>query len=153
LYSKDQASQLKQAFWTTFGQYIAPQLSAEGLRVNWINYKTGLKNLFFKMQADGKSAYIAIELTHADPGMQELLYEQFREFRRLLENQLEEEWDWQLHTQDEYGKTITRIGITLQHVSIFKQEDWPALISFFKPRIIALDEFWTDVKDAFEVFK
>ncbi|MEJ2879819.1 DUF4268 domain-containing protein [Pedobacter sp. GR22-6] len=153
MYSKDQASQLKQAFWTTFGQYIAPQLSAEGLRVNWINYKTGLKNLFFKMQADGKSAYIAIELTHADPGMQELLYEQFREFRRLLENQLEEEWDWQLHTQDEYGKTITRIGITLQHVSIFKQEDWPALISFFKPRIIALDEFWTDVKDAFEVFK
>lgn len=153
MYSKDQASQLKQAFWTTFGQYIAPQLSAEGLRVNWINYKTGLKNVFFKMQADGKSAYIAIELTHADPGMQELFYEQFREFRRLLENQLEEEWDWQLQTQDEYGKTITRIGTTLHNVSIFKQEDWPALISFFKPRIIALDEFWTDVKDAFEVFK
>ena len=153
MYSKDQASQLKQAFWTTFGQYIAPQLSAEGLRVNWINYKTGLKNVFFKMQADGKSAYIGIELTHADPGMQELLYEQYREFRRLMENQLDEEWEWNLHLQDEYGKTVTRIGITLPNVSIFKQEDWPALISFFKPRIIALDEFWNDVKDAFEVFK
>ena len=153
MYSKDQASQLKQAFWTTFGQYIAPQLSAEGLRVNWINYKTGLKHLFFKMQADGKSASIAIELSHSDPGMQELLYEQFREFRKLLENQLEEEWDWELHTLDEYGKTTTRISTTLQDVSIFKQEDWPALISFFKPRIIALDEFWIDVKDAFEVFK
>lgn len=105
------------------------------------------------MHADGKSAFIAIELTHQDPGMQELLFEQFREFRRLLENQLEEEWDWQLHLQDEYGKTTTRISTTLQGVSIFKQEDWPALISFFKPRIIALDEFWIDVKDAFEVFK
>ena len=105
------------------------------------------------MQADGKSAYIGIELTHADPGMQELLYEQFREFRRLMENQLDEEWEWNLHLQNEYGKTVTKIGITLPNVSIFKQEDWPALISFFKPRIIALDEFWNDVKDAFEVFK
>lgn len=153
MYSKDQVSQLKQAFWTTFGQYIAPQLSAEGLRVNWINYKTGLKHVFFKMQADGKSAYIAIEFNHADIGMQEFLYQQMQEFKKLLENQLQEEWDWQLHMQDEFGKTITRISTTLPNVSIFKQEDWPALISFFKPRIIALDEFWIDVKDAFEVFK
>ena len=153
MYSKDQASQLKQAFWTAFGQYIAPQLSAEGNKINWINYKTGVKHLFFKMQADGKSAYIAIELNHPDPGMQELLFQQFREFRRLLENQLNETWDWQLHTQDEYGKTVTRIGITLPAVSIFKKEDWPSLISFFKPRIIALDEFWTDVRDSFDFFR
>lgn len=105
------------------------------------------------MQADRKSAYIAIELTHPDPGMQELLFQQFREFRRLLENQLDENWDWQLHTQDEYGKTVSRIGTTLTDVSIFRQEDWPALISFFKPRIIALDEFWSDVRDTFEAFR
>lgn len=153
MYSKDQASQLKQAFWTTFGQYIAPQLSADGLKINWINYKTGLKHLSFKMQADNKSAFIAIEITHPDPGLQELIYEQFREFRRLLEDQLEEEWDWSLHIRDEYGKVITRISKTLPGVSIFKKEDWPALISFFKPRIIALDEFWSNAQYSFEVFK
>jgi hypothetical protein len=43
MYSKDQASQLKQEFWTAFGQYMGPVLSAEGLRTNWINYKTGVK--------------------------------------------------------------------------------------------------------------
>ncbi|TKC03901.1 DUF4268 domain-containing protein [Pedobacter frigoris] len=153
MYSKDQASQLKQTFWTTFGHYIAPQLSTEGLKVNWINYKTGLKHVFFKMQADSKAAFIAIEITHADPGIQELVFEQFREFKKLLEGQLGEEWDWNLHIHDEYGKVITRISKTLPGVSIFKKEDWPALISFFKPRIIALDEFWTDAQYSFEVFK
>jgi hypothetical protein len=153
LYSKDQASQIKQEFWTAFGQYIAPQLSAEGLRINWINYKTGVKHLFFKMQADKRQASIAIEITHPDVGMQELVFEQFKEFRRLLENQLEEEWDWELCTHDEYGKTISRIYKVLPNVSIFKKEDWPSLISFFKPRMIALDEFWNDAQAGFEVFK
>ncbi|MFA6248901.1 MAG: DUF4268 domain-containing protein, partial [Mucilaginibacter sp.] len=49
MYSKDQASQLKQAFWTAFGQYMGPVLSAEGLRTNWINYKTGVKHIYFRM--------------------------------------------------------------------------------------------------------
>jgi len=153
LYSKEQASQLKQAFWTAFGQYIAPHLSAEGLRTNWVNYKTGIKNLHFKLQADKKSASIAIEMSHPDPGIQELMFEQFLEFKNILNASLNEEWEWQLHEQDENYKTVSRIVKTLPGVSIFKQEDWPGLISFFKPRIIALDDFWSDAKDSFDTFK
>ncbi len=78
MYSKDEASQLKQEFWTAFGQYISPVPSADGLRVNWVNYKTGLKHVYFKMQADKRIAAIAIEMTHPDPGIQELFFEQFK---------------------------------------------------------------------------
>lgn len=153
MYSKDQASQLKQAFWTTFGQYIAPQLSAEGLKINWINYKTGIRHLFFKMQADNRCAFIAIEIAHPDPAIQELMFEQFREFQKIFEDVAGKDWIWQLHTADENGKTISRISKTLKDVSIFKQEDWPSLISFFKPGIIALDEFWCDAQYSFDIFK
>ncbi|TCC98359.1 DUF4268 domain-containing protein [Pedobacter hiemivivus] len=153
MYSKDQVSQLKQEFWTAFGQYIAPQLSAEGLRINWINYKTGIKHLFFKMQADKRQATIGIEITHPDAGMQELVFEQFKEFKKLFEAQVQEEWEWELGAVDEYGKKISRIYTVLPGVSIFKKEDWPALISFFKPRMIALDEFWNDAQHSFDVFK
>lgn len=153
MYTKEEASQLKQAFWTTFGQYIAPQLSAEGLKINWINYKTGLKNVYFKMDADKRTASIAIEITHSDPGLQELFFEQFLELKSLLHSYLNEEWDWALHTRDEHGRTISRIYTEIEPVSVFKREDWPALISFFKPRIIALDEFWSDAKYAFDALK
>ena len=151
MYSKEQASQLKQAFWTAFGQYIGPVLSAEGLRTNWINYKTGVKHIFFRMQADNKTASIAIEIAHPDKELQQLFFEQFESYKIMLHSTLDEDWQWQLHTTDEYGKTISRIYTELTPVSIFQKEDWPKLISFFKPRIIALDEFWSDAKAAFEV--
>ena len=153
MYSKDQISQLRQSFWTAFGQYIAPHLSAEGLRVNWINYKTGIKHLYFKMHTEKKSTFIAIELSHPDAGIRELMFEQFLEFKSLLHNMLGEEWEWQPEVTDENYKVVSRIVKVLPDASIFKQEDWPELISFFKPRMIILDEFWCDAKYSFETFR
>lgn len=105
------------------------------------------------MHADNKSAFIAIEMSHPDKSIQELMFEQFKEFRNILKDTLDEEWQWELHTVDENGKIISRISVTLPGVSIFRQEEWPALISFFKPRIIALDEFWSNAQYSFEIFK
>ncbi|MBG6235759.1 hypothetical protein IWX76_002340 [Pedobacter sp. CAN_A7] len=153
LYSKEQTSALKQAFWTAFGQYMSLSLSADGQKINWINYKTGLKHLNFKMQAEQRSAYMAIEMTHPDPGIQMLMFEQFKEFKVMLEGALGEEWDWQMQVQNEHYKTVSRIYKEIPQVSVFKQEDWPTLISFFKPRIIALDEFWNDAQYSFDLFK
>lgn len=153
MYSREEASQLRQAFWTAFGQYMSPQRSSEGLRVNWINYKTGLKHVYFKMDADKKSASIAITLTHPDSGIQELFFEQFQELKSMLHGYLGEEWHWVLHTSDENGRTISRIYTEISGVSIFNRNDWPAMISFFKPRITALDEFWNDTRDVFEPLK
>jgi len=153
LYTREQASKLKQAFWTTFGQYMTAVPSSEGIKVNWINYKTGFKHLFFKMNADNRNAFVFIEISHPDLGIQELFFEQFKELKYILHNYLDEEWDWKLHTEDEYGRIITKISTQIQDVTIFRQEDWPTLISFFKPRIIALDEFWNIAKYNFEALK
>lgn len=127
------------------------QTSADGLRINWINYKTGIKNLFFKTIAESKTACIMIEMS--DPNMRELMYEQMEELKSVLHATLNEEWDWQPEVHDEHGKVVSRISKSIDNVSVFRQEDWPELISFFKPRIIALDEFWSDAKYSFEIFK
>lgn len=153
MYSREEASQLRQAFWTAFGQYMSPQLSSQGLRVNWINYKTGLKDVYFRMDAGKKNASIGITLAHPDAGIQELFFEQFLELKNLLNSYLQEEWEWVLHTSDENGKTISRIYTEIVGVSVFNKNDWPALITFFKPRITALDEFWNDSRDIFESLK
>jgi len=105
------------------------------------------------MQADNRSAYIAIEMAYPDAGIQELQFEQFIELKTMLHTYLNEEWEWQLHTLDEHHKTISRIIRILPSTSIFNRNDWPALISFFKPRIIALDEFWSVAQYSFEMFK
>ena len=135
MYSKDEATRIKQAFWTTFGQYISPQLSADGLKVNWVNYKTGIKHLYFKMEADKQLATIGIYITHPDSGIQELFFEQFMELKTLLKNTLDEDWTWALHDTNEYGKTVSRIYKQLDGISVYNRADWPQLISFFKPAL------------------
>ena len=150
MYSKQEATQLRQQFWTVFGQYMAPVLSAGGEKINWINYKTGEKNIYFRMHADNKSASIAVEITHKDEGIQALYFEQFRQLKTLLHDTLQEEWIWLVHTKDDDGKLISRIYKDINNVSVFKKSDWPQLISFFKQRIVALDEFWNTAKHIFE---
>lgn len=153
MYTREQRSQLRQAFWKAFGQYIAPHPSAEGTKINWINYKTGFKDVYFRMQADHKSASISIELTHADAEIQALFFQQFTELSHILHSYLDETWEWQLHTTDENGSTISRIYKELKPVNVLDRNDWPQLISFFKPRIIALDAFWSDARYTFDVLK
>jgi hypothetical protein len=150
MYSKTEASKLRQEFWTSFGQYMLPVLSADGEKVNWINYKTGLKDFAFRMDADNKTASIAIELTHNDNDLQQLYFEQLEKLKHLLEQCLGETWDWKLRVINASGKTVSRIEKTLEGVSIYRKEDWPELISFFKPRIIALDDFWSNARYSLE---
>lgn len=153
MYSRQEASKLRHEFWTVFGQYMSPVLNAEGEKINWINYKTGEKGIAFKLHADSKRSVVAIEISHKDPEIQQIIFDQFVQFKSLLVNATKEEWTWQLHTHDENGKMISRIFIEKNGISIFKREDWPELISFFKPLILALDAFWSDVKYAFEQWR
>jgi hypothetical protein len=153
MYSRQQASQLRQEFWTVFGHYMRPVLSAEGEKINWINYKTGEKDIFFKLFADNKRAEIGIELHHKDTDMQQLYFEQFAALKTLLRSAVHEDWIWKPGITDETGKVISKIYTEEKQVSVFKKEDWPILISFFKLRIIGLDEFWSNVKYCFEALR
>jgi hypothetical protein len=150
VYSKAEVAQLRQAFWTTFGQYMAPVPSFDGWPTNWINYKTGIKHVYFRMQADNRRASIGIELTHPDAGVRELFFEQFQELKTLLHETLGEPWRWELHATAANGLTLSRIYTEMQPVNLFNRDDWPTLISFFKPRLVALDEFWSGAQYAFE---
>ena len=150
MYNKQDASILKQQFWTSFGQYMAPVPSAEGLKINWVNYKTGIKDLYFKMETDSKTATISIVMAHANIATQTIFFNQFMQVKNVLKDALREEWQWVLHMQNENNKTVSCIYTSLTGANIFKKEDWPIIISFFKPRMIALDAFWNDVKFGFK---
>lgn len=149
MYTKQEASLIKKKFWTSFGRYLQPVPNAEGESINWLNYKTGIRDIFFRMDVDTESAQIAIEIKHTANSLDNGYYEQFLAMRTMLENTLGETWQWQPEIQDEFGVVLSRIYTTKPGVNIFKESDWPAIITFLKPKIIALDEFWLQVKDVF----
>lgn len=153
MFSRDEASRIKEDFWTTFGKYMSPIPSAEGMKINWINYHTGLKHVYFRMRTERRSASIAITIEHPDLEIQALFYEQFLELKTFFHTMMQEPWQWSLHQPSADKKIATTISKTLPEVSVFNKENWPELISFFKPRIIALDEFWNDAKYSFDALR
>ena len=153
MYSKKEAGELKQEFWTKFGQYMAPVPSSEYEQINWINYKTGEKDIFLRMHADNKKAIIAIELTHKDPEIQELYFRQFQSLQNQFNEIVGMEYTWKLHMHDDSGRIISKIYFAKPGVSIYNKNDWPTLIEFFKSSLVALDQFWNNVKYSFEMLR
>jgi hypothetical protein len=153
MYSKQEASRMRQEFWLIFGQYMLPVQSADGSKVNWVNYKTGIKDVLFRMSADNQQARISIDMVHSDEGVRQLFYQQFLQLKEIFHNILQEEWNWELQANDDSGKAISRISIKMEEVSVFRKDDWPRIISFLKPRIILLDEFWSSVAHVFDGLK
>ena len=151
MYNQHERSVLKQQFWTAFGQYMAPIHSSEGAKINWVNYKTGIKDIYFKMDAGAADARISIQVTHADPAMQSKFFNLFKQLKTPLESALQEEWQWALQMVDEDGKIVSSMYTLITNVSIYTKEDWPMIISFFKPRLIALDAFWNTAKFGFDI--
>ena len=141
MYTKQEISRQKQAFWTAFGRYMKPVLSADGEEISWSNYKTGNKYVYFKMDVDNTQAQIAIVIQEA------AYFDRFVQLRHLFENAVgEQDWSWIRENTDEQGRTVSVIQKQLMGINLFRNEDWPAIISFLKPRIIALDAFWSMVR-------
>lgn len=151
MYTREEVSRQKQTFWTAFGRYMQPVMSAEGLPVGWLNYKTGISGISFKMDADRDHAVVMILLSHSDAAVQQLHYDQFMRLRGMLEESLgEDDWVWEPAGVEMPGKKTRAIRKTLPGVNVLNPSDWPAIISFLKPRLIALDQFWQMAKYSFE---
>ncbi len=129
-----------------------PIFSAEGMKINWMNYRTGIKDVYFRMNTGRGSNWIGISIEQRDKDIRELYFDQFLELRTMLHTTLEEEWIWQRDAKID-DKSFSRIYCELPNASVLNREQWHDLIAFFKPRIIALDTFWTDAKYSFDALR
>lgn len=126
---------------------MKPVLSADFEEISWLNYKTGKKHIGFRMDVDSRRAVISVVM---DGEMRRLYFERFLELKGVLYEHLgEEDWIWEAEGVDEHGREVSRIYKELGGVNIFRNEDWAAVISFLKERIIGLDGFWGMVKYQF----
>jgi hypothetical protein len=152
MYSRQESAKLKQEFWTVLGKYLAPIPSSEEEKINWMNYKTGEKDIYFKMNADTEKASISIELTHKDLVIQEIYFGHFITLKSVFE-EFAGRWNWEPLKLNDNGQQVSKIYLEKTGLNILNRENWPELISFFKANLIALDKFWNSVKYSFESLK
>jgi hypothetical protein len=141
---------IKDEFWATFGKYMALHPSASGEKVNWVNYKTGVKHVQFRLEADNRRAGIYIEFSSADLEMQKKLFDQLmHEDLHLLINYTDTDWQSELHIKTSDGRIVSRIFQEHHGVNVYFKSDWPSIISFLKVKLTGLDRFWSEQRDLY----
>jgi len=139
----------------TLGRYMSLSASATGEKVNWINYKTKVKHIQFKLTVDDKEASLCIELSNPDLEKQKQLFNQFIADQSLLFGYTDENWQNHLYIpspEDQLspeGRIVSFLYQEKKGVNVYQKSDWPAIISFFKDLLIGLDKFWNEQGDVY----
>lgn len=153
MYSKEEKKELKVGFWTELNDKLTETGKAKGRNLEWMNYPTNIKRLFFRMEADETSARICIDLQFVSKGIREIYYLQFQE----LENKLKETFTTDVKFVPDYehwnGKTISRIYCELNDVNVNNTEDWKKTHDFLTENFLNLDTFWEEFNAIFYALK
>lgn len=150
MFSKAEARALNEQFYTAFGVYMRKHVPQADFGLKWLNYQTGVKDLYFRVEADKKGGRVSIDLQHPDEGIRALFFEQFQEFRKLLEEYLQVEMIWDEAYELPGGRLISRIYVEKEGLNMYNQDDWREFFEFFEKYLIRIDAFWSDFKPVFE---
>lgn len=149
MFKKEELKQIRTDFWESFRKRMEKVRSASGKRKNWVNYKSNIRDIYFRMDVTGKEAFLAIDIQFQDEGIREIVWEQFMETAVLMRGLIGEEMECLPDTVLTPGFTAHRLKWTLQDVSLFEPSNHEKIQTFLEQKIRRLDEFWTDF---FELF-
>jgi len=139
MFSKEEASKLRKEFWISFGKSFPRK---------WLLYNTKIKGFSFKFVADRKEALVCLDIEHPDEIANELLYDQMRSLRPVLENEYLSEVIFEENYILESGKIIRRIYISLDDkFSIYNKNTWRNAFLFFVEKMDKFELFFYEYED------
>ena len=149
MWSKEEARNRNIRFYTNFGVYMKKHAGEYGEKIRWVNYRTGVNSIRFKIEAFKNTSRVCIDIVNKDEGVREVFFEQFEEFKTLLSNSMNP-LDWIKEYRIDSGVYITRIFTEINGPSINQESDWGDIYRFFEKNLIALHEFWEISQDVFQ---
>jgi len=151
--SKSERQALNSDFYTALGLMMQGNVSEFGSKVRWTNYRTNVKDIYIRLEADGKGARFFLDFQHKDPGIRALFYEQLTELKTLLTLELGEGVIWHEKTFKEDGSAISRLELRLEKGSLYDKSTWPEMLVFLKESLLSFDSFWYQCFDIFKALE
>jgi hypothetical protein len=149
MYSKDEKKKYTADFWNSFGLYMKKYNQDFG-RIKWVNYRTNVKDIYFRLDITNKKASVSIELQQKDDGIRELMFDQFKELKVVLEDNVKGDLVWNAVAFNRFNSPICSISEELNNVSIYSRDDWPQVFQFFEKRMLGLHSFWDEFQEIFK---
>jgi len=138
MYSKEEAKNVRQQFWTMFGKRYDRK---------WLLYDTKLKDVVLKFSFEDRRALVSIDVNHDDTIFRAYYYEKLISLKNIMKEEVSEELIFEENYMLESGKTISRVFVMYEGVKIQKQTDWPEVYEFFYTYMDRLESFFKEYKD------
>lgn len=137
MFSKNEAAQLKKEFWTAFGKSFPRK---------WLLYNTKIKDFSFKFFADHNSAAVYLDLEMEDDTLRTAYWEKMESLSSIIQQAVPNA-EFLSETTLENGKTIDRIEVKMDHVSIYNKATWRDIFEFFVENMTAMETVFYEYED------
>lgn len=138
MYSKQENQRLKHDFWIAF---------AEAYPRKWVLYNTKIKDFSFKFWADNKKAQVLIDIEMRNDELRHAYFEKMEALKSILEQDYIQDLVFYRDFTLENGKTISRIWVEKDGLSISNRATWPDIFDFFAYNMQKLEMFYSEFGD------
>lgn len=138
MYSKEETQRLKREFWVAF---------AEKYPRKWVLYDTKIKDFSFKFYVDNKKAQVLIDIEHRNDEKRTIYFEKLESLKSILEDDFVKDLVFEKNFVLENGKTISRIWVEKNGVSVSNRKYWDEIFDFFNEKMHAVEMFYLEYGD------
>lgn len=135
MYSKEETQRLKREFWIAF---------AEKYPRKWLLYDTKIKDFAFKFYVDNKKARVLIDIEARNDQKRIAYFEKLEALKNILDEEFVSDLVFEKNYYLENGKTISRIWVEKNGVSVSNRNYWEAIFDFFNEKMTALELFYAE---------
>lgn len=147
MYSKEEHKQMKLEFWNEFKTHMQKIRSSNGRRINWINYPSEIKDLYIRVDADGKGTRLRFDIQSKDAGVRAILWEQLQELKVVMEQEMGTEGKWIENAFNAHVSSYNSIVWERNDLNFFHKEDHPEIMLYLQDRLVHFDLFYQEFKD------
>lgn len=147
MFSKEELKQLKTDFWQRFKTKMQDIRSSNGRKMNWLAYPSEVRDMYIRVDADGKGARLTFDIQGKDEGVRAILWEQLGELKAVLEQEMGTSGVWIENASTMHVAQFNRIVWERDDINLFNPEDHEEIMNFLGERLISFDRFYQEFKD------
>jgi len=138
MFNKEDSKKIREDFWIFFGKRHPRK---------WMLYNTGIKDVVLKFSFDTKKALVSIDAVSKDPILRGYYYEKLESLKKLLLDEVSSKLIFDAQYTLDSGKTVSRVYLVKEGVSIHNKNSWPEVFEFFNKNMDKFETFFIDYKD------
>jgi len=150
MYSKEELKQLKKEFWEGFGTFCSEIPALKRRKSKFMLYNTKMKGVELKFDATRDGAFVILEINHSGEALRLEKYEQFEQYKSIIEKQFPDGLIWDFAYVRECGTEVCRIYTKKNGIDLHRRIQWMEFYQFMSTEMLKLERAFKTVKEAIE---